>query len=118
MTTVFPALMAFLTNARGVSIPPINSTTMRMFGSAIKSSAFAVKSSPGAATTRAFFEVANGDAHDFEARAEPLRKQVAVGDEVLVNPSANGAKACQAYANGLTHVEPGSIRSARSELPK
>ena len=61
-------------------------------------------------------QVANGDAQDFKARAESLREQVAVGDEVLVNPGADGAKACKAYANGLTHIEPGSIRPA-GELP-
>jgi ribosome-binding factor A len=61
-------------------------------------------------------EVSDRNAQDLEAGTESLRQQIAVGSEVLVNPGANSAKACEAYADRLTHPEPGSIRLV-GELP-
>jgi hypothetical protein len=39
-----------------------------------------------------------------------------VGDELIVNSGPDGAKARQTYADGLTHIKPGSIRPRREFL--
>jgi hypothetical protein len=62
-------------------------------------------------------EIAHRDTQDFEASAKPLREEVSVGDEVFINPGADGAKARKADADRMTHVEPGSIRPA-GEFPR
>jgi hypothetical protein len=39
-------------------------------------------------------DIAHGNAQDLEPRAKPLSEKAAIGQEILVNPSANRTKAC------------------------